>query len=108
MANLKSLTDADFESVVSNHKGVAVVDFFAEWCGPCRFLGPIIEKMSTDYANTNVQFVKVDVDNARATAGKFNIRAVPTVIIFKDGVEVERMLGAQPETEIKSRVEKHR
>jgi thioredoxin 1 len=106
MSKIVHVDDNNFESEILQHKGVAVVDFFADWCSPCRFLGPIIEKLSEEYSsNPAVKFVKLDVDAARQTAMKLGIRAIPTVIYFKDGAEAHRALGVQPAGDIKAKVE---
>ncbi|GAB4157028.1 MAG: thioredoxin [Planctomycetota bacterium] len=106
MSSLIHVDDNNFVSEVKNFNGVAVVDFSAEWCSPCRFLSPIIDKLAAEYAgNDSVKFVKVDVDEARQTAISFGIRAVPTVIYFKDGTEVHRSMGVQPADSIKSKVD---
>ena len=109
MADVLSVNEQNFQSEILEHKGVAVVDFSAEWCGPCRFITPIIENLQKQYADAaDVKFAKLDVDEARKIALEYGIRAVPTLIVFKDGNEVERMLGVQPEAVIRDRVEKHR
>ncbi|MFA4985661.1 MAG: thioredoxin [Candidatus Brocadiia bacterium] len=111
MSEITHVSDADFETAILKHSGVALVDFYADWCGPCRMLGPVIEQLAKEYSakpEDNVRFVKVNVDEARATATRFGIRAVPTMIVFKSGTEAERLLGFKPAGEIRSIIEKHR
>lgn len=84
------LTKADFGDKIKT--GVALVDFWAEWCGPCKMAGPIIDQMSDEYAG-KVLIGKVDVDAEGELAQKFGVMSIPTVILFKDGVEVARQVG---------------
>ncbi len=84
------LTKADFGEKIKT--GVALVDFWAEWCGPCKMAGPIIDQMSDEYAG-KVLIGKVDVDAEGELAQKFGVMSIPTVILFKDGVEVGRQVG---------------
>ncbi|MFM2269582.1 MAG: hypothetical protein RL757_3023, partial [Bacteroidota bacterium] len=77
------LTDQNFDQIVGQ-KGVALVDFWAVWCGPCRAVAPVIEQLSSEYDGKAV-VAKVDVDNNPETAVKYGIRSIPTVVVFKDG-----------------------
>ncbi|MCK5847119.1 MAG: thioredoxin [Bacteroidales bacterium] len=87
-----SLTDKDFEATIS--KGVTLVDFWATWCGPCRRQGPIIEEIASEYGDKAV-IAKLDVDKNRKTAAQYHVRSIPTIIVFKDGKVVERLVGMQ-------------
>src|SRR3989344_2250893 len=84
------LTKSDFDDKTKS--GVALIDFWATWCGPCRAAGPIIEELSEEYAG-KVLVGKVDVDHEQELAGKYGVMSIPTVILFKDGVEVGRQVG---------------
>jgi len=86
------ITDANFEEVVLKSSQPVLVDFWAEWCGPCRMLGPIIEELSSDY-NGKAVIGKVDVDSNQKFAAQFGVRNIPTVLIFKDGELVNRQVG---------------
>jgi len=86
------LTDKDFEEKVEKNQGVVMVDFYADWCGPCKMAAPIIEELSDEYKG-KVVVAKMDVDANQQTTGKFGIMSIPTMIIFKAGKEVERMSG---------------
>ena len=86
------ITDANFDEVVLKSSQPVLVDFWAEWCGPCRMLGPIIEELSSDYDGKAV-VGKVDVDNNQQFAAQFGVRNIPTVLIFKDGELVNRQVG---------------
>ena len=86
------ITDANFQQEVMDKKGVTVIDFWAEWCGPCRMIAPIIEKLSAEY-HDKALIGKVDVDNNPEVAFKYGIRSIPTILILKDGEEVKRHVG---------------
>jgi thioredoxin 1 len=86
------LTDQNFDQIVGQ-KGVALVDFWAVWCGPCRAVAPVIEQLSSEYDGKAV-VAKVDVDNNPETAVKYGIRSIPTVVVFKDGEIVDKIVGA--------------
>ena len=87
---IKHLTDDSFTQEIA--KGVTVVDFHAEWCGPCRMLAPVLEQVATDVKG-KAKVVKVDIDSEQKTAAQFQITSVPTLILFKDGKEVNRLIG---------------
>ena len=86
------LTDQDFEIKVLKNKLPVMVDFYADWCGPCKLAAPVIEKLSETYKDKLV-IGKLDVDANQVTAGKFGVMSIPTVIFYKNGQEVERMSG---------------
>ncbi len=86
------ITDSNFQKEVLDRKGVTVIDFWAEWCGPCRMIAPIIEKLSEEY-DGKALVGKLDVDNNPEVSTRFGIRSIPTVLILKDGKEVKRHVG---------------
>ena len=88
-----AVNDTNFEELVLNAGKPALVDFWAEWCGPCKMMLPIVEEISTEYADKLV-VAKVDVDNCQATAMKYGIRNIPTILFFKNGELVHRQVGA--------------
>lgn len=88
------ITDANFEELVNSGKPM-VVDFWAEWCGPCRMVGPIIDELATEY-DGQVTIGKLDVDSNDEVVGQFGIRNIPTVLFFKDGKMVDKVVGAVP------------
>ena len=98
------LNNNNFDSEVEN--GVVVVDFFATWCGPCKMLAPVFEELSNEM-NESAKFVKVDIDQNMEIARKFMVSTVPTMMIFKDGKQVDTMVGFMPKDVIKSKVEAH-
>ena len=92
--NLKHLDDSNFDSVVNGASAI-VVDFWATWCGPCRALGPTIEKLADEFAG-KVAVAKCDVDKANNAASKFRIQSIPAIVAFRNGVEVGRVIGNAP------------
>lgn len=82
-----------FKKTVMDFKGVTVVDFYADWCGPCKMLSPLMEEMSKENRDKNVQFVKINVDEESELAGMFGVMSIPTVVFFKDGKIVTQKIG---------------
>ncbi|MCS7280957.1 MAG: thioredoxin [Desulfobacterota bacterium] len=97
MGQAKAVTDANFKEEVLESDIPVLVDFWASWCGPCQMMGPIIDKLAEEYEG-KVKVVKLNVDENPQTPAKYGIRAIPTLIIFKNGEIMERMVGAQPKT----------
>jgi len=87
--------DVDFKKAVLESTKTVIVDFFAEWCGPCKMVTPIIEEIANQNQDPNLKFVKVDVDQAREIAAELGIRSIPAIKIFKNGQEVASIVGAQ-------------
>jgi thioredoxin 1 len=100
------LTENSFASEVEQGKGITVVDFWAPWCGPCRFVAPVIEQLATEYAG-RVQFAKLNVDDAPNVAGEYGIRSIPTIAIFQDGKPVDGVVGAVPRAQLEARIQKY-
>jgi thioredoxin 1 len=103
--NVIQLTDSSFDTEVTNFKGVVLVDFWAAWCGPCRAIAPVIEEIATEYSG-KAKISKMNVDENQMTPGKFNIRAIPTMILFKDGKVVDQITGAVGKNLIISAIDK--
>lgn len=99
------ITDANFNAEIGDFPGVAVVDFWAAWCGPCRMQGPIVDKLAEEYRDGVVKVAKLNVDDNPQAAAKFGIQSIPTLIIFKDGKPVDKAVGVTPLAALKRRVE---
>ena len=96
------LTDSNFQSELSRHS-LEVVDFWAPWCGPCRMVAPIIEELARDYAG-RITFGKLNVDENPFTSNKFRVQSIPTMLIFKNAIPVDKILGAMPKAFIESKL----
>lgn len=102
--HIKEFTDENWKSEVLDSTVPVLVDFWAEWCGPCRMLAPTIDKLATDYAG-KVKVGKLDCEAARETAMKYGITSIPTVLIFKNGQIINRMVGLKREQDFKAALE---
>lgn len=100
------LNDQNFESEVLKSSVPVLVDFWAPWCGPCKMMGPIIEEIAKEMEGKPVKVAKLNVDEAAATAEKYNVMSIPTFKIFKNGEIVDDFIGAQSKEEIVKRLEK--
>ena len=97
MGKVLSLNNSNFKSEVAESKGIVLVDFWADWCGPCKMLAPILEELSGE---TEAKICKVNVDESGDLAGDYGIRSIPTMIIFKDGVKVDQIVGLRQKSEL--------
>ena len=104
MAELE-VKDDSFTNEVLNSELPVLVDFWAEWCGPCKMVSPIVEELSNEY-NGKVKVAKLDVDSNPKTATNYGIRGIPTLLMFKDGSAVDQIVGAIPKTHIAERLDK--
>lgn len=100
------ITDANFEETVKNSGQVAMVDFWAEWCGPCRMVGPIVDELSKEYDGKAV-IGKVDVDNNPGVAQQFGVRNIPTILFFKNGEVIDKQVGAVPKSALEAKLKSH-
>ena len=98
------ITDANFDELVLKSSQLVIVDFWAEWCGPCRMIGPIIEEMSTEYSGKAV-IGKVDVDSNSGISSQFNVRSIPTILFIKNGEVVDKSVGAVPKATLVAKLE---
>lgn len=106
MSNAVEVTDADFATIIEKHDGLAVVDFWAAWCGPCRMISPILEQLAVEYAG-QVKVAKLDVDANVQTATRFNVRSIPTILFFKGGKLVDHVIGAVPKSQLDAKFKQH-
>jgi thioredoxin 1 len=104
--NVLNVTDSNFAAEIEGASGLTIVDFWAEWCGPCRMVSPIVEQLAGEYAG-KVKVTKVDVDANQQTAAKFNIRSIPSILFFKDGKLVDTVVGAVPKPALERKVQEH-
>jgi thioredoxin 1 len=104
MAKAIEITDANFKEIMKSDQPV-LVDFWAEWCGPCKMIGPLVEELAGDYEGKAV-IGKVDVDANPAVAQQFGIRSIPTLLFFKDGEIVDRQVGAVPKAVLAQKLDK--
>ncbi|QLH37040.1 MAG: thioredoxin [Parachlamydiaceae bacterium] len=99
--NVKHLDDENFQSTID--KGVTLVDFFADWCGPCKMIAPIIEDLGREM-NGKATVAKLDIENAQGVTGKYGVTSIPTIIVFKDGNEVKRFVGVRSKEDLKNAI----
>jgi len=104
--NLVNLSVSNFDEIIVNSDIPVIVDFWAPWCGPCKMMGPVFEKVSKDYALKTL-FTKVNTEVEQNLGAKYAIRSIPTLIVFKAGVEVQRISGALAESALKQLVQSH-
>lgn len=101
MAGYIELTEQNFEETIK--EGVVMVDFWAPWCGPCRMIAPVIDKLAEEYAG-KAKICKVNTDEQQALAAKFGIRSIPTIYFYKNGEKVDEMIGASSEQAFKDKI----
>ena len=106
MASPIKLSDDGWDEEIGTHQGLAVVDFWATWCGPCHMIAPLIEQIAEEY-DGKVKVGKVDVDANQRTAMRFGVRSIPSVLLFKDGELVETVIGAVPKAHLVEKIEAH-
>ncbi|MFN2327116.1 MAG: thioredoxin [Gemmatimonadales bacterium] len=101
-----AVTDDTFAATVEQSTGLVMVDFWAEWCGPCKMIAPTLEQLATEYAG-KVTIAKLDVDTNQRTSMKFNVRSIPSLLFFKDGKHVDTVVGLVPKAALVERIQKH-
>lgn len=100
------ITDGNFEESVLKSPLPVLVDFWAEWCGPCRMIAPTVEALATDYSG-KVIIGKLNVDDNQSTAGQYGVRSIPTLLLFKDGEVVESIVGLADKSRLQAIIDKH-
>ena len=105
MAQISEFTDANFENEVLKSEQPCLVDFWAEWCGPCRMVGPVVEEIAKDYEG-KLKVGKVNVDQNTQTASKYGIMSIPSLLLFKQGKVVDQIVGAVPKKHMIEKIDK--
>jgi len=100
------VTDETFAAEVEQGTGLVLVDFWAEWCGPCKMIAPTLEQLATEYAG-RLTIAKLDVDANQRTSMRFNVRSIPSLLFFKDGKHVDTVVGLVPKATLAERIQKH-
>jgi len=106
MANAAAVTDANFEQEVLKSSVPVLVDFWAAWCGPCKVIAPTIDQLAVEYAG-KMKVVKVDVDSNMEISSRYSVLNIPTLMLFKDGHAVEKMIGALPKPALLAKIQPH-
>jgi thioredoxin 1 len=104
MANVKELSDQDFQSEVLQATGPVLIDFWAPWCGPCRMIAPLVEELAKENADS-LKVAKVNIDDSPQTAATYGVSSIPTLVLFKNGEEVARFVGVQPKRRLQEAID---
>lgn len=104
MGSPVDVMDGDFDEMVLNSDILVIVDFWADWCAPCKMIAPVLDELADEYDGT-VKFTKLDVDSNPTSTAKYGIRGIPAILIFKDGKPVDQIVGAVPKSAVKERIQ---
>jgi thioredoxin 1 len=103
MANVKELSDQNFQSEVLQATGSVLIDFWAPWCGPCRMIAPLVEELAKE--NADLKVAKINIDDSPQTAATYGVSSIPTLVLFKNGEEVARFVGVQPKRRLQEAID---
>lgn len=106
-SKIVEVTDQTFSEEIEAGGGLSIVDFWATWCGPCKMVAPIVEQLAEEYGPQGLRVGKLDVDTNPGTASRFSVRSIPTILFFKDGELVDRVIGAVPKPHLEEKVRQH-
>ena len=106
MADIVNTTDADFANMVSESDKVVLIDMWADWCGPCKMMEPVLEQIAEEYSD-KIKVAKLNIDQNQDTPLKFGVMNIPTLLLFRNGKEIDRIVGALPKKQLLSKIEPH-
>ena len=101
------VTDANFEEEIERADGLHMIDFWAVWCGPCQMIAPIVEDLADEYDGKGLRVAKIDVDSNPSTTARFRVTSIPSVLFFKDGELIDRVVGAVPRASLEEKILQH-
>ena len=101
------VTDANFVDEIEGGEGLQMIDFWATWCGPCKMVAPIVSELAEEYQDQGLRVGKLNVDSNPSTTTRFRVTSIPSILFFKDGELVDRVVGAVPRPQLEERIQKH-